>query len=69
MAPKLVISGLGKSFGDLDVLRRIDVSVERGLHLLVDPPAAARPRSCRIVAELEPASSRAKCSTIGRVVR
>src|ERR1700737_754708 len=69
MAPKLVISGLGKSFGDLDVLRRIDVSVEGGEFIcLVGPSGCGKTTFLRIVAGLEPASS-GEVLLDGRVVR
>ncbi len=69
MAPKLVTSGLGKSFGDLDVLRRIDLSVDRGEFIcLVGPSGCGKTTFLRVVAGLEPASS-GEVLLDGRVVR
>jgi ABC-type Fe3+/spermidine/putrescine transport system ATPase subunit len=39
MAPKLAIRGLGKSFGDLQVLLGIDVAVERGEFIALVGPS------------------------------
>jgi NitT/TauT family transport system ATP-binding protein len=58
MARKLEISGLGKFFGDLEALRGIDVSVERGEFIsVVGPSGCGKTTFLRIVAGLEPASA------------
>jgi NitT/TauT family transport system ATP-binding protein len=58
MARKLEISGLGKFFGDLEALRGIDVSVERGEFIsVVGPSGCGKTTFLRIVAGLEPATS------------
>jgi NitT/TauT family transport system ATP-binding protein len=58
MAPKLAISGLGKSFGDLQVLRGIDLAVGRGEFIaLVGPSGCGKTTFLRIVAGLETAST------------
>jgi NitT/TauT family transport system ATP-binding protein len=69
MAPKLAISDLGKSFGNLEVLRGVDLSVERGEFIsLVGPSGCGKTTFLRIVAGLEPASS-GQVLLDGRVVR
>jgi NitT/TauT family transport system ATP-binding protein len=58
MARKLEISGLGKFFGDLEALRGIDVSVERGEFIsVVGPSGCGKTTFLRIVAGLEPATA------------
>jgi NitT/TauT family transport system ATP-binding protein len=58
MAPKLAISGLGKSFGALQVLRGIDITVQRGEFIaLVGPSGCGKTTFLRIVAGLESATS------------
>src|SRR5262245_58156841 len=56
--PKLAIADLGKRFGDLEVLRGIDLAVERGEFIaLVGPSGCGKTTFLRMVAGLEPASS------------
>jgi len=67
--PKLSISGLGKFFGDLQVLRGIDLAVERGEFIaVVGPSGCGKTTFLRIVAGLEEASS-GEVVLDGRVVR
>src|ERR1700736_3193466 len=69
MAPKLTISGLGKSFGDLQVLLGINLAVERGEFIaLVGPSGCGKTTFLRIVAGLELASS-GEVLLDGRAVR
>ena len=69
MHPKLAISGLGKFFGDLQVLRGIDLAVARGEFIsLVGPSGCGKTTFLRIVAGLEAASS-GEVLLDGRVVR
>ena len=58
MAPKLQISHLGKSFGELRALQDINLVVERGEFIaLVGPSGCGKTTFLRIVAGLEPASA------------
>jgi len=58
MAPKLSLNGLCKRFGDLEVLRDIDVAIGRGEFMsLVGPSGCGKTTLLRIVAGLEPASA------------
>ncbi|TMJ86113.1 MAG: ABC transporter ATP-binding protein [Alphaproteobacteria bacterium] len=58
MAPKLQISRLGKSFGELQALRDINLAIERGEFIaVVGPSGCGKTTFLRIVAGLEPASS------------
>ncbi len=58
MAPKLAISHLGKSFGELEALRGIELAVERGEFIsVVGPSGCGKTTFLRIVAGLEPASA------------
>jgi NitT/TauT family transport system ATP-binding protein len=69
MPDKLAISGLSKSFGDLDVLRGINLTVERGEFIaLVGPSGCGKTTFLRIVAGLEPASA-GEVLLDGRAVR
>src|SRR5215813_13331200 len=55
---KLVLTGLTKRFGDLEVLHEIDLAIERGAFVsLVGPSGCGKTTLLRIVAGLEPASS------------
>src|SRR3974377_230388 len=69
MPPKLAIADLGKRFGDLEVLRGIDLKVERGEFIcLVGPSGCGKTTFLRMVAGLEPASS-GQVLLDGRAVR
>ncbi len=58
MARKLQISGLCKSFGELEALRGIDLAMERGDFIsVVGPSGCGKTTFLRIVAGLEPATS------------
>src|SRR5580692_5003146 len=58
MAPKLALNGLTKRFGDLEVLRDINVAITRGEFIaLVGPSGCGKTTLLRIVAGLEPASA------------
>jgi NitT/TauT family transport system ATP-binding protein len=69
MSTKLAISDLGKSFGDLQVLRSINLAVERGEFIsVVGPSGCGKTTFLRIVAGLETATS-GKVLIDGRTVR
>lgn len=54
MAPKLAVSQLSKSFGDLEVLRDINLTIERGEFIaLVGPSGCGKTTFLRIIAGLE----------------
>ena len=54
MAPKLAVSQLSKSFGDLEVLRGINLAIERGEFIaLVGPSGCGKTTFLRIIAGLE----------------
>jgi NitT/TauT family transport system ATP-binding protein len=58
LAPKLQISRLGKSFGELQALHDINLAIERGDFIaVVGPSGCGKTTFLRIVAGLEPASS------------
>jgi NitT/TauT family transport system ATP-binding protein len=55
---KLAVSNLGKTFGELEALRGIDLAVERGEFIsVVGPSGCGKTTFLRIVAGLEPATS------------
>jgi NitT/TauT family transport system ATP-binding protein len=65
---KLSLNGLSKRFGELEVLREINVAIDRGAFIsLVGPSGCGKTTLLRIVAGLEPASSGAVLLD-GRVV-
>ena len=69
MAPKLQISHLGKSFGELQALHDINLAIERGEFIaVVGPSGCGKTTFLRIVAGLEPASS-GEVELDGRAVR
>jgi NitT/TauT family transport system ATP-binding protein len=69
MAPKLAISRLSKSFGDLEALRGINLAVEHGEFIsVVGPSGCGKTTFLRIVAGLEPATS-GDVLLDGRIVR
>jgi NitT/TauT family transport system ATP-binding protein len=69
MAPKLSVSRLSKSFGDLEALRNINLGVERGEFIsVVGPSGCGKTTFLRIVAGLEHASS-GEVLLDGRIVR
>jgi NitT/TauT family transport system ATP-binding protein len=69
MAPKLAVSHLSKSFGDLEALRGIDLTVARGEFIaVVGPSGCGKTTFLRIVAGLEHATS-GDVRLDGRVVR
>jgi NitT/TauT family transport system ATP-binding protein len=58
MPPKLEVAALGKRFGDLDVLRGIDVAIKDGEFVaIVGPSGCGKTTFLRIVAGLEPFSA------------
>jgi NitT/TauT family transport system ATP-binding protein len=66
---KLSLNGLTKRFGELEVLREINVAIARGAFIsLVGPSGCGKTTLLRIVAGLEPASSGAVLLD-GRAVR
>jgi NitT/TauT family transport system ATP-binding protein len=68
MAPKLSVSRLSKSFGDLDALRGISIGVERGEFIsVVGPSGCGKTTFLRIVAGLERATA-GEVSIDGRIV-
>jgi NitT/TauT family transport system ATP-binding protein len=69
MAPKLSVSRLSKSFGDLEALRGISLGVERGEFIsVVGPSGCGKTTFLRIVAGLEHATS-GEVLLDGRIVR
>jgi len=68
LAPKLQISRLGKSFGELQALHDINLAIERGEFIaVVGPSGCGKTTFLRIVAGLESASS-GKVELDGRAV-
>ncbi len=69
MAPKLAVSQLSKWFGDLEALRGIDLTIERGEFIsVVGPSGCGKTTFLRIVAGLEAATA-GDVLLDGRIVR
>jgi NitT/TauT family transport system ATP-binding protein len=69
MSPKLLLRRLGKRFGDLEVLRDIEIAIGRGEFIaLVGPSGCGKTTLLRIVAGLESATS-GEVLLDGRAVR
>jgi NitT/TauT family transport system ATP-binding protein len=69
MVPKLKVSRLGKRFGELDALRGIDLTIDRGEFIsVVGPSGCGKTTFLRIIAGLEPATS-GEVLLDGRAVR
>ena len=69
MAPKLEVSRLSKSFGDLEALRGINLGIERGEFIaVVGPSGCGKTTFLRIVAGLEAATA-GDVKLDGRIVR
>jgi len=49
MATKLAVSHLTKSFGDLEVLRSIDLEIERGEFITLGRAVVAKQPSCALL--------------------
>jgi NitT/TauT family transport system ATP-binding protein len=68
-APKLAVSHLGKRFADLEALRDIDLTINRGEFIsVVGPSGCGKTTFLRIIAGLEPATS-GEVLLDGRAVR
>jgi len=69
VVPKLAVSHLGKRFGELEALRGIDLTIERGEFIsVVGPSGCGKTTFLRIIAGLEPATS-GEVLLDGRAVR
>jgi glutamate transport system ATP-binding protein len=56
--PLIVLEGVNKWFGDLQVLREVDLSVERGeVVVVIGPSGSGKSTLCRAINRLEPINS------------
>jgi glutamate transport system ATP-binding protein len=56
--PMIVLTGVNKWFGDLQVLREVNLSVRRGeVVVVIGPSGSGKSTLCRTINRLEPASS------------